>query len=148
MNNNQNLKLFSELKASDLAPLFKRPECNSTADFKPRGFASLQLRAIAAMRSLLASNVCHALLLTVPESIDGTQFVSEMALHLDCEPLILHKLLKDYVKKDGTVATDLKCSDLWVVSAQSLLEHPKRTSLLLSNTALGKLPKQIGRAHV
>lgn len=143
MNNNQNLKLFSELKASDLSPLFNTPECKSTADFSPRCFASLQLRAVSAMRSLLASNAVSALLLTVPESIDGTQFASEMAMHLDCEPLILHKLSKSYVKKDGTAAFELKCADVWVVSAQSLLEHPKRTSLLLANASLGKLPRLV-----
>ncbi len=143
LNNNQNVKLFSELSVTDLAPLFNKPQCKSTAELKPRCFASWQLRAISAMRSLVASNVASALLLTVPESLEGTQFASELALHLDCEPLILHKLSSSYVNKDGSIAAEFKLSELWVIAAQSLLEHPKRTSLLLANSSLGKLPKLV-----
>ena len=120
---------FKELSSSDLLFL-KDTSCCGSGNLRPRSFASLQLRALSAVRALKDNPCAHFLLLSISDLADPFFACRDLIKACGGRIVCLNSLSKREFK--SLLADKCKPGEIFMISADRLLSSQKRMNFLSS----------------
>ncbi len=117
--------VVTELNAEVLKPLFEFKQSYASKDCSPRSLASLQLRALSAVKTLLSRKFGSVLTLTVSDDVDAQNLGCELVSLCGKKARMITSASKKelFGKKDGEGL--LAHGGIFVIPCVLFLEHPK-----------------------